>query len=126
YVVPKEQSPAPRALRNFLRRILPDYMIPAAFVIMDALPLNTSGKVDRNALPPAGEITLHPADGRAEPATELEQALAAIWCEVLGLQKVGVDEPFFELGGHSLLLARVRALMREQLGIDVDMVDLFR
>jgi hypothetical protein len=92
-------------------RALPDYMVPSAIVVLGALPLNANGKVDRKALPAAGICERDLA--YEAPQGELEEALAAIWAEVLGVPRVGRNDNFFELGGHSLLamrlLERVRA-----------------
>ncbi len=89
---------------------LPDYMVPARWVWLDALPLKSHGKVDRAALPSADEP---PATGLAEPETEAEETIAAIWAAVLGLERVGVTDDFFDLGGHSLLAMQVVARMRK-------------
>ncbi|MBB4846262.1 amino acid adenylation domain-containing protein, partial [Paucibacter oligotrophus] len=105
-------------LRERLGRQLPDYMVPSAVVVLDALPLNANGKVDRKALPEPG------LEGTREyeaPQGEVEKALAKIWAEVLGVERVGRHDNFFELGGHSLLalqvVARVQALLRSDLAI---------
>jgi amino acid adenylation domain-containing protein len=104
-------------LRSALRERLPEHMVPAAFVLLDRLPLNASGKTDRRALPapepgpPGGE--------RAAPRTATEEVLGGIWAEVLGLETVGVEEHFFELGGHSLLAMQVAARVRQTWGAEV-------
>jgi amino acid adenylation domain-containing protein len=100
-------------LRAHLKHSLPDYMVPAAYVVLEALPLTATGKVDRRALPiPAADAVARSAD--EAPRTPSEEVLAAIWCEVLKLERVGVHDNFFELGGHSLLAIRVLERMRQQ------------
>lgn len=96
------------ALRTALGAVLPDYMVPAAVMVLPALPLNPNGKVDRHALPAA---TPSGASEYAAPRGEAEQALALLWQEVLGLERVGRHDNFFELGGHSLAAIRVTALL---------------
>ncbi|MGH9350176.1 MAG: non-ribosomal peptide synthetase [Vicinamibacterales bacterium] len=100
-------------LRNRLRETLPDYMVPAAFVLLDALPLMPNGKIDRKALP-APEAS---AAGYRQPRTADERALCTIFAEVLGVDRVGLDDDFFAIGGHSLSAMRVIMRSRAQLGI---------
>jgi acyl carrier protein len=101
-------------------------MIPAAFVPLAALPLNRNGKVDRQALPApdAGRLRLDSA--YAPPRTADEKALAAIWQDVLGHERIGVDDNFFELGGSSLLLVEIEARLREAFQRDIPIVEMFR
>ncbi|HEX8696794.1 MAG TPA: amino acid adenylation domain-containing protein, partial [Longimicrobium sp.] len=111
------------ALREHLRQSLPEYMVPAAFVVLDRIPLNPNGKVDRTALPA-------PEYGAAEdayvaPRTPAEEVLAGIWAEVLRLERVGVRDNFFELGGHSLLATRVVSRIREVFGVELPLRALF-
>ena len=109
-------------LRRHLGARLPDYMVPSAFVFLEALPMTPNGKVDRAALPaPRRE-----AEESAEPGNEMEALVAATWRDVLGLERVGVHDNFFELGGHSLLVAQVHARLRDALQRDLPVVDLFR
>jgi amino acid adenylation domain-containing protein len=101
------------ALAERLRATLPDYMVPAAWVTLPALPITPNGKVDRAALPPPAAPYADAKRPFSPPATPTEEAIARIWCEVLGLPAVGREESFFALGGHSLLIARVAARARE-------------
>jgi amino acid adenylation domain-containing protein len=123
YVVAVPDAPLDAAeLRRHLGERLPDYMVPSAFVFLEALPVTPNGKTDRAALPePRRE-----AEEVTDPRNPVEDAVAAVWREVLGLERVGVHDNFFELGGHSLLLAQVHARLRETLGLEIPIVDLFR
>ncbi|HST60441.1 MAG TPA: amino acid adenylation domain-containing protein, partial [Longimicrobium sp.] len=119
YLTAKDAGAAPVAaeLRTHLRGRLPEYMVPSAFVVMEALPLTPNGKVDRKALPaPEGR-----ADERAyvAPRTPEEEALAEIWREVLRVDRVGLEDDFFELGGHSLLATQVLSRVRRELGVEL-------
>jgi amino acid adenylation domain-containing protein len=111
-------------LREHLRRELPEYMVPAAFVPLERLPLTPNGKLDRKALP-APEYAAD-ADRYVEPRTEAERKVAAVWAAVLGVERVGAHDRFFDLGGHSLLLVRVQARLREAFGQPVPITHLFR
>ncbi|HEU4456625.1 MAG TPA: amino acid adenylation domain-containing protein, partial [Longimicrobium sp.] len=104
------------AVRAGLKRSLPDYMVPTAFVPVDAFPLTPSGKLDRRALPePAGVDE----EAYAAPRTATEEILAAIWADVLRLERVGVHDDFFALGGHSLLAIRLVSRVRDALGAEL-------
>jgi amino acid adenylation domain-containing protein len=118
YVVPASghEDVAPRALREQLERRLPVYMVPSAFVVMKALPLNPSGKIDRKALPMPSAAARVGADPGAGPADDLEASLHEAWCETLGLDQIGVDQNFFDLGGHSLLAVRLVNKIEQRLG----------
>ncbi|HEY0022710.1 MAG TPA: amino acid adenylation domain-containing protein [Longimicrobium sp.] len=111
------------ALREHLRRTLPEYMVPAAFVVLDALPLTPNGKLDRKALP-APDLT-SAEETYVAPRTPTEEVLAGIWAEVLRLERVGAEESFFELGGHSLLGTRVVSRVREVFGVELPLRALF-
>ena len=126
YVVPA-QKPAPSTteLRKFLSERLPDYMVPAAFVVLDAFPLTPAGKADRRALPaPAIERPDLDASFLA-PATAAEEIIAGIWSQVLGLPQIGVRDNFFELGGHSLLAAQIISRMREAFQLELPIRSIF-
>ncbi len=97
----------PRELRAFVKKTLPEYMVPSAFVEMDALPLGPNGKVDRRALPAPDADRLDLGTAFVAPEGAVEEVLAGIWCEALGLERLSVEDDFFELGGHSLLATRL-------------------
>ncbi|MFH8368436.1 amino acid adenylation domain-containing protein [Streptomyces sp. NPDC018031] len=122
YVVPHTTPrPRPGELRAHLLTTLPDYMVPTAFVELDAVPLTANGKTDRRALPrPAGA-----AGSGTEPADQLERTIAGIWREVLALDAVGTDDNFFEAGGNSLLLMRVMARINADVGGSLTRVEMF-
>jgi amino acid adenylation domain-containing protein len=107
------------AVRSFLRERLPVYMVPGAWVEMDALPLNPNGKTDRAALPAPTDSELAAADAYVAPRTPTERVLAGVWAEVLGVGQVGAEDDFLELGGHSLLAMRVLTRVREALGVEL-------
>ena len=107
------------ALRAFARQRLPEYMVPSAFVTLEALPLTPNGKVDRKALPaPDGERSALPSTFVA-PRTPVEQRLADIWSEVLGVERSACSDDFFELGGHSLLATQVLSRVRDAFGVEL-------
>jgi amino acid adenylation domain-containing protein len=128
YVVLADPAPPVAALRAALRAELPPYMIPAAWVVLDALPLTPGGKTDRRALPAPEARGAAPEGPAAEavPRTDAERVIAGAWREVLGVGEVGLDDNFFDLGGHSLLLARLRSRLRGSFPSDVSIVVLFR
>jgi amino acid adenylation domain-containing protein len=115
----QEQTAAAGELRAFLKERLPDHMLPAAFVSLAALPLNSSGKIDRRALPAPDAARPALAAAYVAPSTPAEEGVAAIWCEVLGLDRVGIDDDFYELGGHSLLLPQVMHRLKRDFEVDV-------
>ncbi|MBL3669465.1 amino acid adenylation domain-containing protein, partial [Streptomyces sp. M2CJ-2] len=123
YVVPDGDGvPKTAELRGHAAVTLPDYMVPSAFVVLDALPVTANGKLDRRALPAPDFSAL--ATGR-EPRTALEKELCGLFAEVLGLEKVGIDDSFFDLGGHSLLATRLAGRVRSVLGAELPVRALF-
>ncbi|MCA1566086.1 MAG: non-ribosomal peptide synthetase, partial [Acidobacteria bacterium] len=126
YVVSdREPAPTTTELRSFLLERLPEYMIPPAFVLLGELPLTTNGKVDRKALPAPEQARPDVREAFVAPRTPLEQKLADIWCEVLGVERVGVHDDFFDLGGHSLLATQVISRVRETFQINLPLRVLF-
>ena len=119
-----DTDPSVEDLRTYLRRSLPEYMIPSTFVVLDVFPLNQNGKLDRKALPaPKGERqTSRPY---IPPRNDLEQGLARIWCQVLSLDRIGIDDDFFQSGGHSLLVTQVISRMRDELNLELPLRSLF-
>ncbi|HYH47350.1 MAG TPA: condensation domain-containing protein, partial [Thermoanaerobaculia bacterium] len=117
YVVAAGAAPTAAELREALGTTLPAYMVPSAFVALKALPLTPNGKVDRRALPEA--VRQGPAEELTAPRTPIEELLAGVWAELLGLERVGADDSFFDLGGHSLLATRAVSRVRELFGIEL-------
>ena len=111
-------------LRAHLTARLPEYMVPSAYVVMTALPLTVNGKVDRRALP-SPDIDAYGLGTYEDPQGETEMALAAIWRELLKLDRVGRQDNFFALGGHSLLAVRMITRVQQTLGVEVAIRDLF-
>ncbi|MDH2389213.1 amino acid adenylation domain-containing protein [Streptomyces sp. HNM0663] len=115
----------PSELREHLARTLPDYMLPNVYMALDRLPLTLNGKVDRRALPAPDAVRPDLDADFAAPGTPVEKALADIWAEVLGVDRVGLDDDFFELGGHSMLATQAVAIATERLGAAVSLRMLF-
>ncbi|MFL6289704.1 MAG: amino acid adenylation domain-containing protein, partial [Thermoanaerobaculia bacterium] len=117
YVVGADVS----GLRSWLRQSLPEYMVPTAWVALEKLPLTPNGKVDRRALPAPAMA----AASATAPRNPVEELLAEIWCELLGLDRVGIDDDFFDLGGHSLKATQLVARVRRAFGVDLPLRRLF-
>jgi amino acid adenylation domain-containing protein len=124
-VLERSQILEPNQLRSFLKQQLPEYMIPSAFVELEALPLTPNGKVDRRALPVPESAVITPGETYVAPRTPIEEVLAGIWTEVLGVNGFGIDDNFFELGGHSLLAIQVISRLREAFQIELPLSYLF-
>ncbi|MEG4440643.1 amino acid adenylation domain-containing protein [Microcoleus sp. AT9_B5] len=120
------QRTAVRSLRNVLKHKLPNYMMPSSFVFLNALPLKPNGKVDPLALPVPDAFNIELETTYVAPQTDIEQAIATVWQQVLHLEKVGVDDNFFDLGGHSLLMAQAHSKLREVVARDVSMIEMFK
>jgi acyl carrier protein len=123
YVVPHGEV-SWRELREHLRARLPEYMVPAAVVLLNEMPLTSSGKLDRRALPAPEEVE-GVGESYAAPRTAIEELLCGIWSDVLGLDQVGVESNFFDLGGHSLLATQVVSRVREAFGVELAVRSMF-
>jgi amino acid adenylation domain-containing protein len=125
YVVPRTPGEVSEAgLRSDLEQRLPAYMVPTAWVLLDALPLTTQGKVDRKALPEPEGLG-QSKQAYVAPRNQTEELLASLWAEVLAVERVGMEDNFFELGGHSLLATRLMARLRDAFGVEVPLLELF-
>jgi amino acid adenylation domain-containing protein len=120
-----DHAPTASEWRTFLASKLPDYMVPAAFVLLDKLPLNSSGKVDRRALPAPDLVRPELEQAFMAPTSALELTLADIWQQVLGIERVGVQDSFFELGGDSLMAIQVVSKAREA-GVSISIHQIFQ
>jgi amino acid adenylation domain-containing protein len=120
-----EKSVSRSYLRDYLRSRLPDYMLPSAFVILPALPLNANGKIDRQALPEPGQADSAGDVPLVEPRTASERAVVRIWSELLENGHIGVLDNFFDLGGHSLLVTQMLTRIRNVLGVDLEFAQIF-
>ena len=127
YLVPQPQQVVTTPdLRDFLRVKLPDYMLPSTFMLLEAFPLTSSGKVDRRALPQPEALRPDLAKAFVAPRTAVEEVLAGIWADVLHVEKVGVYDDFFELGGHSLLATQVVSCAQQEYNVELPLYDVFR
>lgn len=124
YTAAAESAPSAPGLRRFLMDKLPAHMVPSRFIRLWNLPLTASGKVDRKSLK-TGSFPLEADGSHAAPRTTIEAALARLWSELLGREKVGIHDNFFELGGHSLLVLRLISRVRDAFGIDVPLKVIF-
>jgi amino acid adenylation domain-containing protein len=125
YIVPQpEITITIDEIRQFLTTKLPGYMVPNAFVILEALPLTANGKIDRRALPPP-KSSSKPSDKYVAPRTPIEDILVNVWSEILKVEKVSINDNFFELGGHSLLATQLVAQIRDRLKVELPLRQLF-
>jgi amino acid adenylation domain-containing protein len=124
YIVPEGTAPSPGALREHLGQLLPAYMMPASYAFVEAMPLTANGKADRNAL----RVIVPQADRSAdyvEPRDSFEAAVADLFAELTGTERVSADDGFFEIGGHSLLALRLRARLHRDFGVDLPLSQVF-
>jgi len=125
YVVPATATPLSTAiLRQALMHLLPDYMLPTAFIFLEALPLTPNGKVDRLALPTLSLAPVEPGVPVAAPRSPIETRLVQLWRESLGVAQLGIDDDFFALGGHSLLAMQLLVRVRNEFHVDIPLATL--
>ncbi len=125
YIVSNPEPPTTSILRSFLKEKLPDYMVPAAFVILEKMPLTPNGKVDRKAFPAPDWAHPELNSTFVAPRSPIEEMLAGIWVEILGLEQVGIYDNFFDLGGHSLLATQVISRIRDSLQVELSLRTFF-
>ena len=126
YVVPMQgTAPTAHEFRNFLKQLVPEYMVPAAFVLLGALPLTPNGKLDRQVLPTPDWALQEREETFVAPQTPMEELVAATWAKVLRREQIGIYDSFFEIGGHSLLATQVIARLRDTLQVEVPLRSLF-
>lgn len=124
-VAPQRPAPSPSQLRDYCRQHLPDYMVPSAICLLDALPLLSNGKIDRAALPPLASFDPGSDVPYRAPRCDRERRLTEIWALLLGVPRVGIDDSFFQLGGHSLLAVELTRRCRAVLGAQLSLAQLF-
>ncbi|HEX9063272.1 MAG TPA: amino acid adenylation domain-containing protein [Clostridia bacterium] len=127
YIVPqqKEKRISPEPIRDYLKGKLPDYMIPSFFVTLDSFPMTPNGKIDRKSLPaPENEDTASDIEN-IPPLNDIQKSIQDIWKEVLGRDRVGINQNFFDIGGHSLLLAKVGSKISKLMNLEIEILDLF-
>jgi amino acid adenylation domain-containing protein len=125
YIVPDGRPLDGNELRRFLEQRLPEYMVPAAIVVLESLPLLPNGKLDRRALPPPDRTDSRDREDYVAPRTPVEEILAGIWATVLRLERVGIRDNFFAIGGHSLLATQVVSRVRTAIGVELPLRALF-
>jgi len=126
YVVLRQQGTTTvNDLRSFMKAKLPDYMIPAAFVLLDILPITPNGKVDRRALPELDPRRPELEQAFVAPQNDFENSIATVWRDALHLEKVGIHDNFFDLGGHSLLLVQVHSRVQRLVDRDLSLIEMF-
>jgi acyl carrier protein len=121
-----ERPPGAAELRDFLKEKLPDYMIPSGYAVLDSMPVTAHGKVDRQALALVEVAAERPTVPFVPPQNEEESLISQVWREVLCLEQVGIDDNFFDIGGHSLRLVDANLKLKELLGRDIPIMEMFR
>ncbi|MCD9188131.1 MAG: amino acid adenylation domain-containing protein [Pyrinomonadaceae bacterium] len=126
YVAMEGTEPDTAKMREMMQEELPNYMIPARFIGLEKIPVSPNGKIDRKKLPQSDEAKFETGTAYNAPTTEAELVIADIWCEILNIKKVGIEDNFFTLGGHSLLLAQMHAKLVQKFEKEISLIDLFK
>jgi amino acid adenylation domain-containing protein len=127
YLVPAGAAVPERSeIRDLLKRTLPDYMVPADYVVLEAIPITPNGKIDRRALPAQAPFSAGGESGMVAPRTETERRVTDIWKEVLAVKEVGIHDNFFEIGGHSLLATRLTARIAAAFDLEIPLARFFQ
>jgi amino acid adenylation domain-containing protein len=122
---PPATAPTAQEARAFLKEVLPDHLIPTAFVVLQAMPLTANGKIDRAALPVPDEGAGKSLAGTVAPRDELEAQIVNVWRRVLGVSRIGIKDSFFDLGGHSMLAVKMTAELKKTIGRTIPLMSLF-
>ena len=125
YCVARGAEPSTAALREWLRARLPEYMVPARLVFLEAVPRTPNGKVDRRRLPAPVAETAGAHDEAEQPWSPVEQALADVWSGLLRVERIGANANFFDIGGHSLLATQLVSRIREEFGVELPLRRVF-
>jgi acyl carrier protein len=125
YIVPQKSASVTRELRTYLKDKLPGYMVPSAFVVLESFPLTPNGKVDRKALPSPDRNSADSAQVYVAPRNDVDEIIAGIWAEILGIRQIGVHDNFFDLGGHSLKATQVVSRLRRAFHSEIPLRHLF-
>ena len=127
YAVPQGTGePSAEGMKDFLKKSLPEYMVPAQFVFLDSFPLTQNGKIDRKALPAPSHGNISAAHEFVAPRTETEKKVAAMWIELLKVERIGIHDDFFDLGGHSLMAIKALSRIREEFDVDLPLATLLQ
>ncbi|MEP7054478.1 MAG: phosphopantetheine-binding protein, partial [Actinomycetota bacterium] len=125
YLTWTQEEATAAEVRQYAGDYLPSYMVPAVVVSLEAFPRTPNGKLDRKALPAPASWAIESVRAYVAPRTPVEEELAEIWGELLGMDRVGVDDSFFDLGGHSLLVVQLASRLRDRMGVEIGLRDIY-
>ncbi len=125
YMPEPDKNPDTESLKMFLKKHLPEYMIPVYYVLMDQFPVSSSGKIDRSALPLPEGADLSRDEEYTAPGNQIDELLTGVWSKILGIEKIGIHDNFFDLGGHSLTATRLASRIRDIFAVEISLPDFF-